>query len=189
MTLPERDYVDYNVKSSSYSVEDKKALRLIACEFIQRMIACPELAPMGYTEDVLKKMLVDNYTLNQEEFQKFAVHAEAYFRLKDDLASQGYKIFDAYIEYKCSSDSIRLERANMMVDYFKLNQHLLPDAISYDILTSEKFVELNYNHLSLLWCYVYDMKLKGVNVSLLDNSDPRSLSSYSNLAKLRVPRE
>lgn len=174
-TLPRNVFPEDWVYSNGKTPEEEALHRLYFKKLIKRMLAHPELIPLGCTlEDV--RLCMTNGNLDNPNYQDSAFDAETYFEFKDEMASKGIKVFNAEIEHFHSSKEVQEERAQNMMEYLLNHQSLMSLLSDYGIdnndMINPKFIKRSYYVFAKAWCFVIQQKLAGVELYLLDvNSD------------------
>lgn len=169
--LPKNVFPEDWVYSNGKTPEEEALHRLYFKKLIKRMLAHPELVPLGNTlEDV--RLCMTNGSLDNPNYQESAFEAETYFEFKDEMASKGIKVFNAEIEHVYSSKEVQKERAHNMIEYFKNHKSLLSaDAIDADDLVNPKFIRKGTYFLAKAWCFVVQLNLAGIELFSLPEDD------------------
>ncbi len=166
--------------------EEVAELRQIALKLIQRQLAHPELTKLSH--DDLVELLHDEKWLNNPTFLQDAMEAETYFELKDELAGQGFEIFNPAVEGCYCSYEVMHERARLMADYICTHPEALPEGVSQDKVRRATKCYL-YDYLATAWCYVHQLALEGVELYSLERKDPRAAVVYELLSNLTKPED
>lgn len=173
--LPKNVFPEDWVYSNGKTPEEEALHRLYFKKLIKRMLAHPELVPLGNTlEDV--RLCLTNGSIDNPNYQNSAFEFETYFEFKDEMASKGIKVFNAEIEHAYSSKEVQEARAQKMREYLLNHQSLMSVLSDYGIdnndMINPKFLKRSYYVFAKAWCFVTQQKLAGVELYLLDiNSD------------------
>ena len=167
-TLPRNVFPEDWVYSNGKTPEEEALHRLYCQKLIKRILAHPELVPLGHTVDSVRAMLTDG-SIADPRFQDLAFDAETYFEFKDEMAAKGIQVFNAKIEHIFSSEKVQKDRAQKMREYFLNHQSLLSDeAINRSDLDNPKFIKRSFYFLAEAWCFIVQQNLAGVELYLLD---------------------